>query len=68
MSLLFCVATTEGPSTSATNATFSLLLPGKILYFNALNEQQKFRGRGNKDGAKKAWQHLEDAGLGTLIL
>ena len=28
--------------------------------------RQKFRGRGNKEGAKLAWQSLEEAGLGTF--
>ena len=53
--------------TATNNASFSLLLPGKVLYFNALNELRKFRGRGNKVGAKQAWECLEKAGLGTFV-
>ena len=48
------------------NASFSLLLPGKVLHFNALNEKRRFRDRGNKPGAKLAWKELEEAGLGTF--
>ena len=59
------LASTEGRASCA--AAFSLLLPGKTLYFNALNEQRKFRGRGNKEGAKQEWQTLENAGLGTFV-
>ena len=64
------VSTLAGLSQSETtgnaNATFSLLLPGNVLYFNALNELRKFRGRGNKDGAKQAWECLQNAGLGSF--
>ncbi len=49
------------------NASFSLLLPGKVLYFNALNEKRRFRDRGNKGGAKLAWRELENSGLGAFI-
>lgn len=48
------------------NAAYSLLIPGKILNLSALNSQKKFRDRGNKQGAKKGWQLLEDSGLGKL--
>ena len=49
-------------------ASYSLLLPGKVLYFNALNSstQRKFRDKGNKAGARQAWQKLQNAGLGLL--
>lgn len=48
------------------NAAFSLLIPGKVLNLSALNTQKKFRDRGNKQGAKKGWQLLEESGLGKL--
>lgn len=49
-------------------AKFSLLLDGKVLQFKALNSssQRKFRDKGNKKGAKKAWTMLQEAGLGHL--
>lgn len=37
-----------------------------MLFFNALNEMRKVRSRGNKDGAREAWQCLQEAGLGTF--
>ena len=61
------VGSSELETSGSANATFSLLLPGKVLYFNALNELRKFRGRGNKDGAKQAWQCLQKAGLGSFV-
>ena len=48
------------------NATFSLLLPGKILNLTALSQQRKFKGRGNKPGAVKAWILLHEDNLGTM--
>lgn len=50
------------------NAAFSLLLPGKVLYFKALNSssQRKFRDKGNKPGARQAWELLQENGLGKL--
>ena len=49
-------------------AKFSLLLDGQVLQFKALNSssQRKFRDKGNKKGAKKAWTMLQEAGLGHL--
>lgn len=48
------------------NAAYSLLIPGKVLNLSTLNAQKKFRDRGNKQGAKKGWQLLEESGLGKL--
>ena len=48
------------------NATFSLLLPGDVLDLTALNNQRKFRDKGNKAGAKRGWALLEQSGLGEL--
>lgn len=63
---IFFSVPSESQVAENNNASFSLLLPGKVLYFNALNELRKFRGRGNKEGAKRAWQYLQEAGLGTF--
>lgn len=62
------VDTATGTTTnSRSTISFSLLLPGKTLHFNALNEKRRFRDKGNKAGAKHAWQELEKAGLGTFV-
>ena len=55
-------------SLAHSNAAYSLLLPGKVQHFNALNSsgQRKFRERGNKQGAKQGWELLQQAGLGEL--
>ena len=58
--------TTADDATAQTNATFSLLLPGSILDLTALNQQRKFRDKGNKYGAKLGWQLLQQSGLGEL--
>ena len=58
--------TTADDATAQTNATFSLLLPGSILDLTALNQQRKFRDKGNKYGAKLGWQLLQQCGLGEL--
>ena len=49
------------------NATYSLLLPGKVLYLNALLSLKKFRDRGNKEGAVQGFYVLQGAGLGRVI-
>ena len=43
--------------------TFSLLLPGSISDLTALNQQRKFRDKGN---TKLGWQLLQQSGLGEL--
>ena len=55
-------------SSAHSNAAYSLLLPGKVLHFNALNSsgQRKFQEGGNKQGAKQGWELLQQAGLGEL--
>lgn len=45
----------------------SLLLPGKVLYLNALLAMRKFRDRGNKTGAVSGFEALQEKGLGRLI-
>ena len=49
------------------NAAFSLLLPGKVLHLNALSHLRKFRDRGNKPGAVRGFELLQQIGLGKLV-
>ena len=49
------------------HASFSLLLPGKVLHFNTWNGKRRFMDRGNKAGAKLAWKELDDSGLATFM-
>ena len=52
-----------------TTAAFCLTLPGETLYLTPLLNGKKFRNRGNKDGAVRAFLQLEEEGLGkTLII
>ena len=58
----------EGKNDEAfSNAAYSLLIPGKILNLSALNHLKRFRNRGNKPGAKKGRQLLQECKLGKLI-
>ena len=46
---------------------FTLTLPGKVLNVSTLvNEDKKYRHRGNRDGALKAMHKLQDDDLGVL--
>ena len=45
-------------------AAYCLTLPGQTLYLNPLLQAKKFRKRGNKDGAVRAFLQLEEEGLG----
>ncbi len=58
-----------GPSESSeeTAAEYCLNLPGKTLYLTHLLALKKFRKRGNKDGALRAFQSLDKEGLGKLV-
>ncbi len=58
--------TSSGDAKVRSNATFSSLLPGKILHLTVISPLKKIRGRGNKPAAKECWKMLHDAGLGTL--
>lgn len=60
-------STGPAAANSCNTTSFSLLLPGKTIHFNALNKKRRFRDKGNKAGAKLAWQELERADLGTYI-
>lgn len=50
-----------------TTAAFSLLLPGITLYLSPLLYLTKFRKKGDKDGALRAFCQLEAEGLGTVL-
>ena len=50
-------------------AGYCLALPGETLYLTPLLAAKKFRNRGNKDGAVRAFLQLEEEGLGkTLVI
>ena len=50
-------------------AAYCLTLPGQTLYLTPLLQAKKFRKRGNKDGAVRAFLQLEEEGLGkTLVI
>ena len=61
------VAPTMDASEAHRNATMSLLLPGKVLHLNALLALRKFRDRGNKAGAVRGFETLQESNLGRLI-
>ena len=44
----------------------SLLLPGKVLHLNALLAMRKFRNCGNKAGAVRGFEELQESGLGKI--
>ena len=54
-------------SKESSNAAFCLSLPGRILYLTPLLAQKRFRKRGNKEGALRAFCQLEEDGLGKLF-
>lgn len=72
MYLIISVDTSDDDNaTSGDDATaaFCLTLPGETLYLTPLLNSKKFRNRGNKDGAIRAFLQLEEESLGkTLIL
>ena len=47
-------------------AGFCLTLPGRILYLTPLLALKKFRKKGNKDGAVRAFYRLQEEGLGNV--
>lgn len=51
-----------------TTAAFCLTLPGETLYLTPLLNGKKFRNRGNKDGAVRAFLQLEEEGLGKTVI
>ena len=52
---------------TARTAAFSLLLPGKVLHLNDLSHLRKFRDRGNKPGAVRGFELLQENELGKLV-
>ena len=52
---------------AASNASYSLLLPGKVLYLSVLLMQTKFKSRGQKAGALGGWKLLQGAGLAKIV-
>ena len=55
--------TSQGDET----AGFCLCLPGKTLYLTPLLALKKFRKKGNKDGAVRAFYQLQEEGLGKVL-
>jgi hypothetical protein len=57
-----------GGSPDHASATFSLLLPGRVLNLSAILVAKKLRPiNGNKESAVKGFRVLEKAGLGKMI-
>ena len=54
------------PKSTVSNAAYTLLLPGKKLSLSVLNNQRKYRARGNLKGGLQAFHDLDAAGLGTI--
>ena len=57
----------EEITTDNATAAFTLTLPGKTLYLSKLLYLKKYRNRGNKDGAIRAFYRLEDEGFGRVF-
>ena len=49
-------------------AAYCLTLPGETLYLTPCLLQKKFRNRGNKDGAVRAFLQLEEEGMGKTLV
>ena len=65
--MLICFPVNAEESKIRRNASFALLLPGKVLHLSALIVARKFRDRGNKAGALEAMQLLDECGMGKLL-
>ena len=48
-------------------ATISLLTPGRVLHLSALLVLKRYRDKGNKAGAVKGYQLLQQEELGELV-
>ena len=60
--------TGDAKSSDHASATFSLLLPGRVLHLSALLVAKKLRPiNGNKESAVRGFRVLEEAGLGRLV-
>ena len=68
---LFTVAQPKTTDTNEkqalSNAVYSLLLPGKILYLSVLLAQTKCKTCGKKAGALAGWRLLENSGLAKIM-
>ena len=60
-------STADKESSVLASARLSLTLPGQILNMSVLCTQKKFRYTGNKAGALKGWQMLEESGIGSIV-
>ena len=58
----------DGISEDDLTAAHCLLLPGKCLYLTPLLAAKKFRRKGNKEGAVRAFMQLQEEGLGKTLL
>ena len=64
-----CAANSSSRSMERSNEPFVLMLPGKSLDVSLLvNKKRKFRHRGGREGALNAMKHLQDDGLGKLVV
>ena len=54
------------PKSTVSNAAYTLLLTGKKLSLSVLNNQRKYRARGNLKEGLQAFNDLDAAGLGTI--
>ena len=59
--------TEEVKDSEESTAAYSLCLPGKTLFLKHLLTLKKYRNRGNKDGAVRAFYKLEEEGLGKVL-
>ena len=68
-SIFHTVDLAESPPASqdVDTAGFCLTLPGQTLYLTPLLALKKFRKRGNKDGAIRAFYRLQEEGLGKVL-
>ena len=57
----------EVKDVEGSTAAYCLSLPGKTLFLSHLLSLKKFRKRGNKDGALRAFFKLEEEGLGKVL-
>ena len=57
----------EVKDVEGSTAAYCLSLPGKTLFLTHLLSLKKFRKKGNKDGALRAFYKLEEEGLGRVL-
>ena len=60
-------AETSPAAQDGDTAAYCLTLPGRTLYLTPLLAQKKFRKKGNKDGAVRAFYQLQEEGLGKVL-